>query len=90
MTSQTKCFIELTDIVAIRLNCRKCKASITLPFSGYRDMPYVCPNCEAQFSEFNDKVVKGTISELVRCVNNVVKLTAEGGFSFRLEIVPFT
>lgn len=87
MTTQTKCFIELKDIAALRLDCRKCGASVLLPFSGYKDMPYVCPNCESQFSEFNDHNVKGTVYEFVRAVNNVRKLTENGAFAFRLEIL---
>jgi hypothetical protein len=80
--------IELTDIVALRLDCKECKAAVSLPFNDYKDMPYVCPNCERQCSEFNDRSVKITISEFVRAVNNVVKLTSgkDGTFAFRVEI----
>jgi transposase-like protein len=68
-----------------RLDCRKCRASVVLPFGGYRDTPYVCPHCEAQFSEFNDRIVKGTISEFVRAAKNVKKLPDNGAFAFRLN-----
>jgi hypothetical protein len=83
---QTKCFIELSDILSLKLGCKKCGAVCQLPFDDYRDMPYMCVNCEAQFAELNDKQVKPAMKELVRAIRSVKKLAEAGNFNFSLEI----
>jgi hypothetical protein len=49
MSGQTKYFIELSDIVAVRFECEQCHATISLPISkGLRaETLSNCPNCRA-------------------------------------------
>ena len=47
MTSQTKHFIELSDIVALRFECKHCHATVSLPISADIKVESlrICPNC---------------------------------------------
>jgi hypothetical protein len=50
MTSQTKSFIEISDVLGLRFECRKCGVSLTLPIgeaTSHRKEHLLkeCPNC---------------------------------------------
>jgi hypothetical protein len=86
MTTQTKNFIELSDIIALRIDCKKCKTISVFPFEEFRDIPQSCPNCEQEFIGFNDNVTKHTIRDFMKAIRAVSSLTEKGQFSFSMEI----
>ncbi len=88
VTVQTKCFIGLSDIVALRIDCKKCKALFVFPFEGFRDIPQSCPNCEQEFAGFNDNVTRHTFREFMKAIRAVGSLTEKSAFSFSMEITP--
>lgn len=88
MTVQTKCFIELSDIIALRFDCKKCKAISVFPFEEFRDVPQICPNCEQEFAGFNDNVTRHTMRDFMRAIRAVSSLTEKGQFLFSMEITP--
>jgi hypothetical protein len=53
MTSQTKHYIELSDIVAIRIECGGCHASTSLPIADNlkTNAIKVCPHCNEQWAQ---------------------------------------
>ena len=48
MTTETKCYIDLSDIVGIELTCPNCKATIVHTLERFKDSSYPCPNCKVQ------------------------------------------
>ena len=46
MTSETRILLEMTDILGIEFECRKCKAKILYPLQDhYERLAEKCPNC---------------------------------------------
>jgi DNA-directed RNA polymerase subunit RPC12/RpoP len=46
MTSRTRNFIELADLIGLHMECDNCDATLTAPLNKQdRDMPENCPNC---------------------------------------------
>ena len=47
VSGQTRYFIELSDIVAVRFECEQCHATVSLPLSKWlrAEMLRSCPNC---------------------------------------------
>lgn len=90
MTSQTKFFIELTDIASLRFDCKGCGSVALLPFDKFRDVPAMCPNCQQEFVQFTNTTVQTVLRDFVRSVQQVKKLTESGAsaFTFAMEIVP--
>jgi hypothetical protein len=94
MTSQTKKFIEPSDILSLRIQCTnaKCGATLMLPISGDIDVKrlYVCPNCERPWV----RLPSGTTAELAiaECVGHIKTLSGLlsggqfNGFALSLEI----
>lgn len=100
MTSQTKSYIELPDILAMQLVCKKCQASVTLPIYSESGVSMtgirVCPNCNEPWIQNTEgsniePSVKKFVAALVE-FNGIVKRWSEfykdGGFSLSLEINP--
>ena len=52
MTTQTKQYIDLTDIIAFRFDCTKCGATLSLPVSAAHLKPALnsCPHCDAMWA----------------------------------------
>jgi hypothetical protein len=45
MTLEQRYVADVNDIIAIRLTCNKCTASINIPFSQRDYLPESCPYC---------------------------------------------
>jgi hypothetical protein len=47
MTSKTNRYVELSDILSLRFECKQCGAAISLPLSNVCDYQRLesCPNC---------------------------------------------
>jgi hypothetical protein len=68
MTTETRVFIELSDIVGIEFECPKCATKILYSLSkSYDRLAEKCPNCfEPWFEEPNRRISDPTTSELIR------------------------
>lgn len=52
MTQVLKQFIELDDVIALRVECSHCKASLTLPLNSVSfKIPQMCPSCQSDWYE---------------------------------------
>jgi hypothetical protein len=97
MTIQIKHFIELSDIVSMRFDCRHCKASITVPFAEPVDTRKfcVCPQCSEPWARLpNGSTMELTIEKLVSALREMRQALEwratpagqDSGFAFLLEI----
>jgi hypothetical protein len=88
MTVQSKHFIELSDIVGIRCECRnpECRATLLLPLNGEMgDALLYCPKCKRGWTRLNGSYeleVKRHLVELERLKDMVNHL----GFTLTLEV----
>jgi hypothetical protein len=93
MTSQTKKFIELTDILAFRFRCKVdgCGAELRLPLTANytRDRcADMCPNCGANWLAIeNGGITSSTAQSLERIVKHMQEILRwPGQFELTLEV----
>ena len=98
MTTQTKTFIEVSDIIGLRVDCGKCGATVTLPISDGMNFKGLsrCQNCNEPWLD----VMKSTIEPEVSACASAIKAASDrlaawqkslkehgsSGFSLTLEV----
>ena len=45
MTAEPRLILDLSDVLAIRIDCRKCNAAVVLQPKDWNDAPFQCPGC---------------------------------------------
>lgn len=85
MTSQTKKFIETSDLLALRFEC-KCSLTVVIPISKYKEMPITCPNCGHEFAEHVNTSVQQVFSGLIAALERAQQTAQARGFKFSLEV----
>jgi len=90
MTVQTRRFIDLADIIGLRFECKRCRASLELTLERLEQGTlHKCPSCHRDWALLNDVSREGSFIQFVRCFNELAKLLGEPsplGFSLTLEI----
>lgn len=78
MTSQTKRFIELGDVLGLRFECNECHASLFLPLGKGVNASRlrVCPHCNhlwlsSSHSAAGGSTIEGDVKELVDAVKKL-------------------
>jgi hypothetical protein len=90
MTSQTKYYIDLSDIAALRFECRHCGATLTLDArKNFSTPPRTCVNCKEDLWPYEDATIERAIVGLVenlklwqRLMDNPDRIA----FNFMLEV----
>jgi hypothetical protein len=91
MTSQTKHYIDLTDVLGTLLACKACPASVTLPIDS-QSLPRVCPNCGSQWVDpYSARKPDQIFAEFIRAFKTLQRSKygdnpAPTGFDLTLEI----
>jgi hypothetical protein len=102
MTIQTKHFIELSDLVALRLVCKHCGATLSLLLSddklaagenSLNTFLSTCPSCHREWAELGGSTYEPTIRKATAALNRLKgllygELAEPLGFSLTLEIKP--
>lgn len=99
MTSQTKKFIELSDILAVKCECRnpECKTTLILPIESGTGQVYSllnpnnevfdhCPNCGKAWAVFGDSSFAREIQRALQQLNRLNELQDKLGCSLTLEV----
>jgi hypothetical protein len=90
MTLQTKRFIEMSDIVALRFDCKHCGATLTLDArKNFSIPPRDCVNCKGALWEYEDATIDRAISGVIENIKLWQKLLNDPkriAFSFLLEV----
>jgi transcription initiation factor IIE alpha subunit len=87
MTSQTKRYIEVPEIIALRFDCKHCGASLSLPLA--RDVGkslLKCPRCGEGWARLENSTSEVLIEELVEKIEKLSSILPYLGFRFYLEI----
>lgn len=89
MTSQTKKFIEVSDILALRCECRhgKCRTSLTIPVEDVsgREMR-LCPTCKESWAQLLESSYESLITEFVEKLRKLKEAEKHLGCGLTLEI----
>jgi hypothetical protein len=100
MTSETKRFIELSDIVGLRLLCRSCGCSLLVDIER-EDGPVVnlissttstlmkCPTCGEGWTQFRERggdPWDSEVKEFLRKMRFLRQIESKFGFALALEI----
>jgi hypothetical protein len=94
MTSQTQKFIELSDILALKLECKHCESVLAIPSS--RDMARredvgklsICPVCQRPWATLGGATYEPLIAKFVSALNEMRNAFKDApiGFTLTLEI----
>lgn len=49
MTAEVKYYLDVDDILAVRLECSSCHVSSSFPLAKMTQMPNECPHCRAEW-----------------------------------------
>ena len=92
MTSQTKRYIELADILALRFVCSRCGTNLSVPIMKEirLDALYQCPNCKESWTYLlGGAVLDALLKQFVGSFNTIARnLEANHfpGFNLTLEL----
>jgi hypothetical protein len=89
MTAQTRHYIEVSDILALRCECRKCHAVLTLPLA--KDVGKHlsrCPCCKEGWTQLDHSTYEILVSEFAAKVETLAARLPDFGLLLSLEIKP--
>ncbi len=94
MTSETKKFIELSDILSLRFKCKHCESELLI--SSLRDIGKRedlgklsnCPTCGREWASVNGSTCEMTISRFLEVLNKLRETlgTFPTGFLLTVEV----
>lgn len=88
MTSQTKQFIDISDLLAFRLECNHCGANLIVSLRKSHGLPLTCVNCQGDWFSDPDSLARSAIGEFARMVTKLNGLLDKQGVKFSIEITP--
>ncbi len=90
MTSQTNHYIELSDILGLRFECKTCGTSVSFPLSQNFDLLKLndCPSCGKPWVSFPmGASIKGEIEGVIKAIVRLSgALSPEGKFPTQLAL----
>jgi transposase-like protein len=96
MTSQTKTFIEMEDIIGIQIECKKCHASLLISgdtmrslTDAHNDALYRCPSCQSDWTAPLGTTMAGyddEVKKFMRTLEKVRNINERLGCQIRFEL----
>lgn len=87
MTTETRTYISVGDILAIEIVCSNCGASATRPIAKSQTLPTRCTNCGADFFDPEETALKALETVLDRLsLLNRLELNERSRFSLRIQL----
>ena len=87
MTSQTKHYIEASDILSVRCDCKECGASLSLPLTvNLAESLFKCPNCKKPWVRFEGGTHEFVINALAENIGKLKELLPGAAFKIHFEI----
>jgi hypothetical protein len=72
MTSRTRTYIDLTDLLRLHFTCKQCQASVDVMIDAVQKLPETCPNCERHWMVAQRGDMPGTDPGLRHAVNRLL------------------
>ena len=87
MTTQVRHYIAVSDILAIRCECRECHAVLTMPLCRDAGKSLLtCPHCNSGWARQKNSTSEILISEFSQKVEQLAAALPHLGFELTLEI----
>jgi hypothetical protein len=87
MTRQTKHYIEVSEILAVRCECKHCHASLSLPLSkNVAEALIACPQCGKGWARLENVSYAALIGKFIDQIELITQGLPAMGFVFSLEI----
>lgn len=87
MTSQTKKFVELSDIIGLRIECGHCGSTVITPVLSFENTPQRCSNCGTPFVGLDSpRAVADSLGSLISAFKTVQRIADHYKFKFSVEI----
>ena len=88
MTAQFKYFIELSDIIGIRCECKnpECRATLLLPLNDMREALVCCPRCTQGWTRLGETTFEMEVKKYLKELENLKSMAKHLGFTLTLEI----
>jgi hypothetical protein len=87
MMTQTKTYIELGDLKALRFECKGCRAVLLLPFTADLSKSVeVCPKCRKGWTVGENVSYAADIEAFIRSTSDLLPQLKAMGFSLTLEV----
>ena len=87
MTSQIKQYIEVSEIIAFRCECRQCGTSLTLPIE--KDVGrslHQCPRCGFGWTRLQNSTNEVVVEQFAEKAKALADLMPHMGFTLTLEL----
>jgi len=100
MSTQTKQFIQPSDILAVVFECNNCHAKVTLPVAKSTQFGALgtCPNCQTPWLHAGQNTCEPVLTKCTESIaetvdrlerwEEILKASNSKGFSLTLEISP--
>jgi hypothetical protein len=87
MTSQTKKFIEISDVMAIRIECGSCGAMLSTPIPSFQTAPQRCSNCSTPFvGHDSPHSLSESFSDTISAFKKMQRIATHHKFKIAFEI----
>jgi len=86
MTAEVKYYLDLDDVLAIRLDCLACHVSSSFPIRKLSKLPAVCPHCKEQEWVKPDTDLAQTTSDFLLSLGHMADALRGQNFTMRLEV----
>jgi hypothetical protein len=89
MTAQTRHYIEVSDIIALRCECKNCHAVLALPLAKDVGKHLLrCPVCNRRWTQLEHNTYEILVSEFAAKAEQLSNALPAMGLSLTLEIKP--
>lgn len=87
MTTQTKQYIEISDMASVRYECKQCRTSVAAPINGFSTPPVQkCPNCRKGWTMVENTSHDEEIENFITSAIHLKGVLKSLGFSLSIEI----
>jgi len=86
MTTQTKHFVDLPDIMAVRLECKNCQSSFLVSLRRASKLPYACVNCGDALWDDPDSLALKAIENFIAIMKKIGPLMEKQPVNFSVEV----
>lgn|SRR5579859_2341813 len=85
MTAEVKYYLDLDDVLAVRLECSACHISSSFPVATLRRTPHECPHCKADWVTPQTSEEEA-ISRLLSSLRTAAEALRNRPFKLTLEV----
>lgn len=87
MTVNHSVFVDLSDLRAVRVECRTCRVALTFPLTETIRLPHACPNCGLGWVDRGNPALHTVAQDAIGAIKSLAQGLGEASpFAVRLEL----